>query len=134
MMENFNQIKKRMLEYADKKGISVRKLCEIISVNSSNFAAANLKSSINSDALCRFLSSFPDVNIEYILFGKGEILRKEEVEISVKDGFSEKIFRELLEKNAELNRRIGRLEAELEVAKKAAVAPAAESAGCAAAG
>ena len=122
MMENFNQIKKRILEYAEKKQISVRKLCEIIAVNSSNFAAANLKSSINSDALCRFLSSFPDANPEYILFGKGEMLRQNDAENIIQDGFSEKIFRELLEKNEELNRHIGRLEAELEHCKKA-VAP-----------
>ena len=67
------------------------------------------------------------------MLGKGEIIKKNDADNVIKDGFSEKIFRELLEKNAELNREIGRLEAELAASKKAAVAPAAESAGCAAA-
>lgn len=134
MEENFNNIKLRIMEYAEKKQISIRKFCEIISFDSSNFYKGNLKSSLNCDVLARIFSAFPDINIEYILLGKGEICAKNKAENMIQDGFSEKIFRELLEKNAELNRRIGRLEAELEAAKKAAVAPAAESAGCAVAG
>lgn len=133
MEENFNNIKLRIMEYAEKKQISIRKFCEIISFDSSNFYKGNLKSSLNCDVLARIFSAFPDINIEYILLGKGEIIKKNDADNVIKDGFSEKIFRELLEKNAELNREIGRLEAELESAKKAAVAPAAESAGCAAA-
>lgn len=127
MEENFNNIKLRIMEYAEKKQISIRKFCEIISFDSSNFYKGNLKSSLNCDVLARIFSAFPDINIEYILLGKGEICAKNKAENMIQDGFSEKIFRELLEKNAELNRRIGRLEAELEHCKKAG-APQAEHA------
>ena len=135
MEENFNQIKLRIIEYADIKKISIRKLCEKISINPSNFSKGNMKSALNCDAMCRFLNTFPDVNIEWILLGKGEILRKEG-EILSENGenfvVSEKIFREILEENQKLNREIGRLEGEIERLKKAA-APEAGSAECAAA-
>lgn len=132
MEENFNRIKMRIIEYIELKGISIRQMCKIIDVNPSNFGRSNMKSALNCDALSRILINFSDVNIEYILLGKGSILRKDGENLSGNgENFvvSEKIFREILEENQKLNREIGRLEAELEAIKKAA-APAAGSAGC----
>lgn len=135
MEENFNQIKVRLIEYCDLKGVSMRQMCKIIDINPSNFGRSNMKSSLNCDALSRILINFPDVNIEYILLGKGSILR-EEGKILSQNGenfvVSEKIFREILEENKKLNREIGRLEAELSAIKKAA-APVGEVAICVAA-
>ena len=94
-----------------------------------------MKSSLNCDALSRILINFPDVNIEYILLGKGSILRESDKILSENgENFvvSEKIFREILEENKMLNREIGRLEGELSAIKKAA-APVGEVAICAAA-
>ena len=122
----------RIIEYIELKGISIRQMCKIIDVNPSNFGRSNMKSALNCDALSRILINFSDVNIEYILLGKGSILRKDGENLSGNgENFvvSEKIFREILEENQKLNREIGRLEAELEAIKKAA-APAAGSAGC----
>lgn len=135
MEENFNQIKVRIIEYIELKGISIRQMCKIIDINPSNFGRSNMKSSLNCDALSRILINFPDVNIEYILLGEGSILRKDGEILSENAAefvVSEKIFREILEENKVLNREIGRLEAEVERLKKAA-APGGESAECAAA-
>ncbi len=135
MGENFNQIKVRIIEYIELKGISIRQMCKMIDINPSNFGRSNMKSSLNCDALSRILINFSDVNIEYILLGKGEILRKEgEILSGNGENFvvSEKIFREILEENKKLNREIGRLEAEIEQLKKGS-APQEGSAGCAAA-
>lgn len=135
MEENFNQIKMRIIEYIELKGISIRQMCKIIDVNPSNFGRSNMKSALNCDALSRILINFSDVNIEYILLGKGSILRKEgEILSENVENFvvSEKIFREILEENQKLNREIGRLEGEIERLKKAA-APVGEVAICVAA-
>ena len=131
MSRKFLNSKERVIHYIESKNISKNKFYTLTGVSN---GVLDKKSELSISTIEKIYYTFPDLSLEWILFGKGEMLRKNDAENMIQDGFSEKIFRELLEKNAELNRRIGRLEAELEAAKKAAVAPAAESAGCAVAG
>ena len=132
--ENFDVIKKRILEFVEKQKIGKYNFYGKAGLSQSNFAGKSMLSALSSAKITEILMLFPELSPDWLLLGKGEMLRKNDMENTEEFVVSEKIFRELLEKNEELNRRIGRLEAELEAAKKAAVAPAAESAGCAVAG
>lgn len=76
MEENFNQIKSRVIQFAEFQQLSIRKFCEIISVNPSNFGASNMKSSLSSDILSRILNTFPMLSPDWVLLEKGEMLRK----------------------------------------------------------
>ena len=133
MEENFDIIKQRLLLFLEKQKIKKYDFYQKVDLSPSNFGGKGLQSSLSAVKISEILNIFPELNPDWLLLEKGEMLRKNESESVISGMVPEKIFRELLEKNAELNREIGRLEAELESAKKAAVAPAAESAGCAAA-
>lgn len=123
-MNNFTSIKERLIHILDIKNISRNKFYQDTGVA---YGILSQKNELKCDTLVKFITYFPDVNIEWILFEKGEMLRKNDVENAVEGMVPEKIFLELLEKNEELNRHIGRLEAELEHCKKAG-APQAEPA------
>lgn len=130
MSRKFLNSKERVIHYIESKNISKNKFYTLTGVSN---GVLDKKSELSISTIEKIYYTFPDLSLEWILFGKGEMLRKNESENMVPDGFSEKIFRELLEKNAELNRQVGRLEAEIEHLKKEA-ARRAENVGCAAAG
>ena len=126
-MNKFTTIKDRLIYILEIKNISKNKFYQDTGVT---YGILSQKNELKCDTLMKFLIYLPDVNVEWILFEKGSILRKEgekTTENTEEFVVSEKIFRELLEKNEELNRHIGRLEAELEHCKKAG-APQAEHA------
>lgn len=75
MEENFNQIKLRIVQFTDSQQISIRKFCEKISVNPSNFGTSNMKSSLSSDILSRILITYPILSPDWVLLGRGEMLR-----------------------------------------------------------
>lgn len=128
-MNNFTTIKERLIHILEIKNVSKNKFYQDTGVA---YGILSQKNELKCDTLVKFITYFPDVNPDYILLGKGSILRKDG-EILSENGenfvVSEKIFREILEENKQLNREIGRLEAELSAIKKAA-APVGEVAGC----
>ena len=75
MEENFNHVKQRILQYLKYKGISIRKFSEKISISPSNFNEKNMPSALSSDILCRILTEFEELNSEWLLTGKGEMLK-----------------------------------------------------------
>ena len=125
--ENFDVIKKRILEFVEKQKIGKYNFYGKAGLSQSNFAGKSMLSALSSAKITEILMLFPELSPDWLLLGKGEMLRKNDVENAVDGMVPEKIFLELLEKNEELNRHIGRLEAELEHCKKA-VAPQAEHA------
>lgn len=126
-MDNFDDIKKRLLEFVVKQKVGKYNFYGKIGLSASNFAGKSMYSALSSQKIVEILNTFPELSPDWLLLGKGEMLRQNTVENVPEGMVSEKIFRELLEKNEELNRHIGRLEAELEHCKKA-VAPQAEHA------
>ncbi len=62
-------IKSRMIQYAENKGITVTKLPEKIGMTYSNFKPDALKRSINSDAIDKYMSIFPDVDLYWLITG-----------------------------------------------------------------
>lgn len=125
--ENFDVIKKRILEFVEKQKIGKYNFYGKAGLSQSNFAGKSMLSALSSAKITEILMLFPELSPDWLLLGKGEMLRKSDVENATEVMVPEKIFLELLEKNAELNRQVGRLEAELEAAKKG-TAPQGENA------
>ena len=94
-MNKFTTIKERIIEVLDLKGVSRNKFYQESGIT---YGILSQKNELKCDSLVKFLTIFPDVNPEYILLGKGSILR-EEGKILSENGenfaVSEKIFREI---------------------------------------
>ncbi len=69
-------IKKRILEYAEKRGIKRSKFPERIGMSASGFRGEAMKSGINSEAIDKILSIFPEVDLHWLITGSS---KKEEI-------------------------------------------------------
>ena len=105
MEENFNHVKQRILQYLKYKGISIRKFSEKISISPSNFNEKNMPSALSSDILCSILTEFEELNSEWLLTGKGEMLRSGTPK-NAQNGHSDDLVLKIL---AEKDRRIEQL-------------------------
>lgn len=72
---NFDEIKLRLLQFAEQQGIPKGKFYEKISIPSSNFSGKGAESAISSDKIVQILNLFPDLNSDWLLLGRGEMLR-----------------------------------------------------------
>lgn len=77
MVENSSSIKDRILKIPASKGLSKEKFFEILGVSYGNFKGKSKTSSLSSDVIVEISSIFPDVNIEWLLSGKGPMLKEE---------------------------------------------------------
>ena len=64
-------IKDRILQIIENKGLSRRKFYQSIGVSS---GFLNKNKNIGSDKLKRILAEYPDINIEWLLFGRGQMI------------------------------------------------------------
>lgn len=106
MKENFNQTKVRILQYLKYKDISIRKFSEKISISPSNFNEKNMPSALSGDVLSRILTTFEELNPDWLLLGKGEMLRSMAPKPAPSSADSDKIWKEIL---ADKDRRIEEL-------------------------
>lgn len=122
-LQNFNEIKLRILQFIESQGLPKGKFFEKISIRPSNFAGINAESALNSDNIVKILTEFPQLNPDWLLLGKGAIFRqkytqnREPVASSAPTGDLVS-----LEKYAALIRENERLRLELEAVKAAASA------------
>ena len=72
---NFDEIKLRLLQFAEQQGIPKGKFYEKISIPSSNFSGKGAESAISSDKIVQILNLFPELNSDWLLLGRGEMLR-----------------------------------------------------------
>ena len=107
MQENFNHTKERILQYLKYKSISIRKFSEKVSISPSNFNEKNMISALSGDILSRILTEFPDINPDWLLLNRGEMLRRSEP-AAPPDG----TITLLLEQIKDLARDVGRLQTE----------------------
>lgn len=112
MDENLYTIRERLLQFIETQSLSNRRFCEIIGVNHTFFIQKHLKSSLGSDVLSNILYNYPEINVDWLLSGKGEMIKKdtlnkeinEKINTFVKEtnpeyqNFREKYY-ELLEEN-----------------------------------
>ena len=74
----YNTIKERLTAYLEFKKISKSEFGRMIGV--SNAFVTSLKKSIAPDKLQRIKAEFPDLNLEWLQFGTGEMLCKSDEE------------------------------------------------------
>lgn len=105
-------IKKRILQYLESKGISKYEFYQKTGVSN---GVLSQKSGMSEENTLRFLSYYEDVNPEWLLIGKGDMLKAEERE-------SNKDYKELSEAREKIitlmEKDILRLELELTELKK----------------
>lgn len=77
MPNKFTNIKDRVLQLAEILGIGKKKFCEQIGMTYSNFTGKAKETPLNSTAIANILSIAPDVNIEWLITGNGDILRSD---------------------------------------------------------
>lgn len=75
MIENISSIKERILYYAKYQGIGIEKFLTSIDMTYGSFKGDAKKRSLNSDAIEKIYTTYPALNIEWLLSGKGEMLK-----------------------------------------------------------
>lgn len=104
----------RLKQFAEYKEVSMRRLCELSGIASGGIVKVK---SIGSESLLKIFTAFPDINLKWLITGKGEML----------DNYAQtadnKFAMELIEKKeAEiktLERKIWEQEKQIEELKKA---------------
>lgn len=67
-------IKERILTYIEEKGITKSNFFSDTGIASSNFKGKNLTSQLGGDAIVKILTTYPDVNPNWLMLGKGSML------------------------------------------------------------
>lgn len=78
MQEKSNKIsniKERILYSLELKGITKSTFFEKIGMTYGNFTGKSKETPLNSDAIGNILLEMPDINVEWLLTGKGEMLK-----------------------------------------------------------
>lgn len=121
-----SNIKERILQLAAIKENSIRKFCAKIGISSTNFAPNVINKDVGVNVLINIFSQYPDINIDWLLFEKGDMLKGSEIinnvsEINVQYGknidYKEK-YCEVLEKYYQLSEENKHLRSLLEKNKK----------------
>ena len=102
-------LKRRILEYADSKGI---KKYEIYQNTGISNGVLSQKGGLSEDNVMRFLSHYSDLSPEWLLTGKGAMLRGQSAP-EVAPPPSEPAFPGFIEEIKSLSVKVGRLEAEM---------------------
>ena len=69
-----SMIKDRMIEFIDSKSIVKEKFYKIIDMTSANFRGRARTSPINSNAIKNMIEHYPDLNLYWLITGKGEMI------------------------------------------------------------
>lgn len=109
--KNFNIVKLRVLQYADTLDISRNKFFYDLGISPANFIGENLKSDLSTDKIIKILSKYSDLNPDWLLLNKGEMLRSEqrirEEPFPISDLVRSNVL--LVQTNSELSETIKRL-------------------------
>ncbi|MDO4729300.1 MAG: hypothetical protein Q4B43_09920 [Bacteroidota bacterium] len=83
MSNKIFNIKERILYFLDYKGITKSKFFEKIGMTYGNFTGKSKETPLNSDAVSNILLELPDLNSEWLLTGKGEMIKSSTQNISI---------------------------------------------------
>ena len=118
-----NTSKERLKYFLDYKHITVNYISSKIGISKSNFNENVMHLEIGTPILCKFMNYFPELNVEWVLLERGEMLKNPEHEpliiIDIKHDldYKEKYI-ELLEENRELRLEIDKSKKEIESLEK----------------
>lgn len=76
MERNFTNIKERIVYFIEYKGDKKENIFSNMGMTSANFRGKNLFCALNSDAIERFLTIYPDVSADWLITGKGNMIRE----------------------------------------------------------
>jgi phage repressor protein C with HTH and peptisase S24 domain len=76
-------IKGRIMQYVEFKGFEKKTFFEKHEISASNFRGPSLKSEVGGDVIAKISTSYPEINPEWLLTGKGSMLKGEERSIAV---------------------------------------------------
>lgn len=68
-------VKDRLLQFADSQKIGMMQFYKKISVAQSNFSGKGANSALSTDKIIQILLEYPQLNSDWLLLGKGEMLR-----------------------------------------------------------
>ena len=68
-------IKERIIQFIDLKGVTKEHFYNKIGMTSANFRGKAKETPINSTAIENILSEFPDLNLDWLITGKGEMTK-----------------------------------------------------------
>ena len=74
-LKNFDQIKVRLLQFAESQKIPKTKFFEQNQLAASNFSGKGAESALSTDKIVQILTCYPDLNSDWLLLGRGEMLR-----------------------------------------------------------
>jgi len=91
----------RLKEYIDFKSINIAQFEKEIGMSNNSFRKS-LKNggAIGSDKLENILNKYPDINSEWLLTGKGNMLKEETFKVSITDKNALQMIKELCTENA----------------------------------
>lgn len=72
----FSNIKERVLQIAEYKGVAKEKFFEQLGVTYGNFKGEAKKKALSSDTLATIVSIYPDINTDWLLMGLGSMLKE----------------------------------------------------------
>ena len=73
-----SNIKERILYFAKNQNISYESFCESIGMTYGSFKGVAKQRPLNSDALEILITKYPEINCEWLLSGKGAMLKKQQ--------------------------------------------------------
>lgn len=73
MVNKISSIKERVLTIAKEKGISYERFCEGIGMTYGSFKGDQKKTSLNSDAIARIMTKYPDVDLNWLITGEKDL-------------------------------------------------------------
>lgn len=108
-------MKDRVKQYLKLNGITQREFCDAIGVVHSYLSSVN--KDIPQKKLLKIRCAYPDLNIEWLITGQGNmLLETQQVDVvKIKEALS---LEQLYEDNLRLAEEVGRLKAELSYAQK----------------
>lgn len=68
-------IKERVLMIPEQKGMTKQEFCKLIGMSYGNFTGKSKSTPINSNAIGNISIKFPDVNLEWLIKGEGEMFK-----------------------------------------------------------
>jgi len=70
-------IKNRILQFINNKGFEKKKFFEELEVSASNFRGTSLKSEVGGDVIAKISSSYPEINLNWLISGKGIMIKED---------------------------------------------------------
>jgi len=75
----FSNIKERVLYISENKGITREKFFDDLGITYGNFKGKAKEKALSSDVLAKIITKYPDINPEWLLTGKGDMLKDEAI-------------------------------------------------------